>query len=340
MPVTFTAARNAQACPGCGAQIAPGLKACPACGKLVHAARLQQIAAEADGLAGEPRRALELWRKAIELLPEGTRQHELITARIDALSRQVESLPASGDDGAADKRGWRKWVGGSAILAPLLFVLGKGKFLVLGLTKLSTFLSMAAFFAVYWVEWGWMFALGIVVSIYIHEMGHVAALRRFGLAATPPMFIPGLGALVLLKQHPATPREDARIGLAGPWWGMGAAMAAWGIYLWTREPIWAAIAHAGAWINLFNLFPIWQLDGGRGFNAFSRLQSAIAVAAAGLLWFWTREGMLVLIGLGGVFRAVKHPRNPGGDRPAFLQYVTLLAVLATVTFLLKDVAAR
>ncbi len=51
----------------------------------------------------------------------------------------------------------------------------------------------------YWTAWGWKFALGLVVSIYVHEMGHVAALRGYGTKANAPMFIPGLGALIRLK---------------------------------------------------------------------------------------------------------------------------------------------
>ena len=107
--------------------------------------------------------------------------------------------------------------------------LGKLKFLLLGLTKASTFVSMFAFFGVYWSIYGWPLALGLVLSIYIHEMGHVAMLRRLGIAAGAPMFIPGVGALVMLKQHVADPLTDAKIGLAGPVWGLGAALAAFGV---------------------------------------------------------------------------------------------------------------
>ena len=85
---------------------------------------------------------------------------------------------------------------------------------------------MFAFFGVYWSIYGWPLALGLVLSIYVHEMGHVAMLRRLGIAASAPMFIPGVGALVMLKQHVTDPLIDAKIGLAGPVWGLGAALAA------------------------------------------------------------------------------------------------------------------
>jgi len=96
-----------------------------------------------------------------------------------------------------------------------LFALTKAKFLLLGLTKLSTLGSMLAFLGVYWSMFGWKFALGFVLCIYVHEMGHVAELRRFGIAASAPMFIPGLGAFVSLKQLPANVMQDSRVGWPG-----------------------------------------------------------------------------------------------------------------------------
>src|SRR4029079_18661897 len=82
--------------------------------------------------------------------------------------------------GAQERSGtWRRGAAGAVSLGVLL--LGKLKFLLLGLTKISTFVSMFAFFGVYWTVYGWPLALGLVVSIYIHEMGHVSMLRRLGM---------------------------------------------------------------------------------------------------------------------------------------------------------------
>ena len=114
---------------------------------------------------------------------------------------------------------------------------------------------MLAALGVYWTIWGWKFALGFVLSIYIHEMGHVAAMKRFGIAATAPMFIPGFGAFIRMKQHPATVQEEARIGLGGPIWGFGAAAGCFLLYVATDQPYWAALTHTGAMIDLFNLLP-------------------------------------------------------------------------------------
>src|SRR2546421_555756 len=139
-----------------------------------------------------------------------------LTRRIDAGGGTEQNSRPS--DGAP---WWRRGAPGAATAAVVL--LSKLKFLLLGLTKASTFVSMFAFFGVYWSIYGWPLALGLVLSIYIHEMGHVAMLRRLGIAAGAPLFIPGVGALVMLKQHVSDPVTDARIGLAGPGGGLGAA---------------------------------------------------------------------------------------------------------------------
>ena len=170
------------------------------------------------------------------------------------------------------------------------------------------------------------------MSIYVHEMGHVQALQRYGIKATAPMFIPGVGAMVRLKQYPAEPREDARVGLAGPMWGLSAAVIAWGAYLATGSGIWGAIAHFGAWVNLFNLLPVWQLDGGRGFRALSRAQRWVAAALIGALWFVTGEGLLVLLGLAAGASAGFAEAADQPDPTVLMQYGMLVILLSLLSW--------
>jgi Zn-dependent protease len=232
-----------------------------------------------------------------------------------------------------------RWAKLGAKLAPLgvilwkfkaiaIIGLTKAKLLLLGLTKMSTLFSMLATFGLYWTAYGWRFAAGLVLSIYVHEMGHVIALRRYGIAASAPMFIPGFGAFVRMKAYPANVGEDARVGLAGPIYGLAAAVFAWLMGLLTEAPIWLAIAKTGAWINLFNLIPIWQLDGGRGFRALTRKQRSLAVVTALAMWAVTEETMLLLICLGGVYRLFGKdcPEHP--DHIALVQYVGLIVFLS------------
>jgi Zn-dependent protease len=330
-------------CRGCGSELASSLLSCPACRRLVHAETLASLSARAeearaaDNVMGE----IEAWRDALRLLPSSARQHAVISSRLDELGRTAEAQAAEkAAQGPASGTMWAKVLGPLGVAGLLIWklkflivvALSKAKFLFLGLTKGATLFSMLASFGLYWTAWGWRFAAGLVVSIYIHEMGHVAALRRYGLRATAPMFIPGLGAYIRLNEHPATPREDARVGLAGPWWGFGAALAAFAIYFATGSKIWGAIGHTGAWINLFNLLPIWQLDGGRGVNPLSRLQRGLLCALVAVLWLTTREGLLVLILLALGYRTWQK-ESPRSDWGIFAEFAALLVLLSIATMM-------
>ena len=331
-------ALRAVACAGCGTELAGSLLRCPACRRLVHADQLSALSTEAEQheQAGDTAEALVAWRAALELLPADATQVETIQHRITALTERLGAPEKSPPDKRPDfVRRFGPVLGGALVLLwklkfALFFLLTKAKFLLLGLTKASTLFSMLAAAGVYWTLWGWKFALGVVGSIYVHEMGHVAALRRYGIKASAPMFIPGFGAVIRLHQRPATPAEDARTGLAGPVWGLGAAIAAAAVYLATRSPIWAAIAHFGAWVNLFNLLPVWQLDGGRAFQALTRTQRWIAVAALGAVWFASGEPLLVLLAIAAAARAFgAAPAQP--DRGALSTYVALAMILALLS---------
>lgn len=331
-------------CPQCGTEMSPTLLGCPNCGRLVHAERLKALAAEAEQAerSGDYPAALAAWRQALLLLPPGTRQQQVIVGRIEALGCKAPTAAAAPQPGApANHKGRAGGLAGIGALGLLIwkfkfiavFLLTKAKFLFLGLTKASTFLSMFLSLGVYWTAFGWKFALGLVVSIYIHEMGHVAALRRFGFPATAPMFLPGLGAVIRLKQNPVNAVENARIGLAGPLWGLAAALAALAVYAFTGWPSWLAIARVGAWINLFNLLPFWQLDGARGFSSLNRQQRWLAVAAIGAAWFLTAEGLLILLLICGVIQALSPSAPEKPDRVCLAQYVFLVGVLSAMCLL-------
>jgi Zn-dependent protease len=283
-------------------------------------------------LAGQARDwqgARQAWVKALELLPPDSAEYQLTKTRIENIDLQL-----------SDKSAWKKRF---AKLGPIgtffVVALSKGKLLLLGLTKLSTFASMLAFFAVYWSLFGWRFALGFVMSIYIHEMGHVMALRRYNIAASAPMFIPFFGAFVRMKQYPGNVGEDARVGLAGPVWGLGSAVVAWLAAIATGLPVWYAIAHTAAWLNLFNLLPIWQLDGGRGFRALTRMQRGIAGVAAVAMWAWTHQTILLLIALGAGYRLFSRDYPAEDDNVVLTQYVGLI-VLLSLLMMMTDRSLR
>ncbi len=289
--------------------------------------------AKLAGQAGDWQAARSYWQQALALMAPDSAEYQLTKARIENIDAQLAHAAKQDHSNASGAAKWAAKLGPAGVIlwkfkTILLLVLTKGKLLLLGLTKLGTLTTMIASFGLYWALYGWAFALGLVLSIYIHEMGHVAALRKYGIAATAPMFIPGFGAVVLLKQRLGSVAEDARVGLAGPIWGLGAAVAAWIIALGTGQPVWYAIARTGAWINLFNLIPIWQLDGGRGFRALTRKQRGIALFAALFMWAYTQETMLLFVAMGIGYRMFSHDYAEEPDNGALTQYIGLVVLLA------------
>jgi len=320
------------ACPACEAAIPESALSCPNCLRLVHAAELEDLAqhARAAWHAGNFAAERALWEQSLTRLPEDTVQHRSIQARIAAIDQQAASAQAS-------STGWKK---ASMGIGPLLaLLLTKGKFLLLGLTKMGTLLTMLASLGVYWSMYGWAFAVGLVVSIYIHEMGHVGAIRRYGFPASAPMFIPGLGAFIQLRGLRLPPIPEARIGLAGPIYGFGAALVALGVYFATHLSIWGVIAHFGAVINLFNLIPVWQLDGSRGLRSLTRSQRGLVLAATAALWYFTSTPMLLLIAMGCTYRMFTKDWQTKPDNQGLAQFLLLLVALSAIAVLSAGAAA-
>ncbi|MEO8662807.1 MAG: site-2 protease family protein [Bryobacteraceae bacterium] len=320
-------------CPQCAATIPAGVLSCPMCRALVHARELESLAAQARDAAarGETATAVGHWRAVLNLLPQDTVQYESVSAKIAGL----ESTPAPP---LADSNKGKVFKGLAALGPLVLLVLSKGKLLLLGLTKMSTLLSMVAFLGFYWTQYGWAFALGSVLSIYVHEMGHVIVLRQYGIAAGAPMFIPGFGAFIRLRQLHISPVQDSRVGLAGPIYGLGAALFALLVAYAMGSKSWAAIAHFGATINLFNLIPIWQLDGARGWRSLTRQQRYVVLGLTAVLWLLTSEPMLMLIAIGAGYRLFLKDHANEPDSTGLMYYGILLGALAGVSMLAQRLA--
>ncbi len=290
-------------CVQCGTDLGPSLLSCPSCQTLVHSGRLKELAASASAAhqAGDRSGAMTRWREVLELLPRSSAQYATVAAKLEELAAQPDT---TGTSPVASGKSWwqRSW---GAIVAVVVLLVTKGKFLLAGLLKLPTLFSMFAAFGVYWAIWGWPFAMGLVLTIYIHEMGHIAALVRYGIKASAPMFVPGFGAYIRLQQHLPSVRQDARVGMAGPLWGLGAGLGCFAVGRLFHLPGWLAMAHVTAIINLFNLLPIWQLDGGRAFGSLTTVHRAIAAGVAIAGWYFFGEGLLLLIGLVAAWQATR-----------------------------------
>jgi len=172
------------------------------------------------------------------------------------------------------------------LAAPLIglgFLIVKFGGLLLKFKVITTGLSMVVSVAAYAWLWGWPFAIGFVLLIFVHELGHVVELRRQGIPASAPLFIPFLGAVIGMKQLPDDAWKEARVALAGPILGSVGAAACWIVGEATGSELLVGLAFVGFFLNLFNLIPIVPLDGGRA-----------AGALHPIFWF---VGLLMMIAL-------------------------------------------
>ncbi len=188
--------------------------------------------------------------------------------------RQYEPIQPKGYDWRGlFRRLWAPIAASGAFLAKFGVVLLKFKFLF------SMFVSAAVYV---WIG-GWWFGIGLVVLLFVHEMGHVVEAKRQGLPVSAPLFIPFMGALITLKQMPHNAWREAKLAIAGPLLGSAGALA---LYIagvaYDSRPL-KALAFLGFLINLFNLLPVVPLDGGR-----------ITAALHPALWF---VGLLALLAL-------------------------------------------
>jgi Zn-dependent protease len=170
----------------------------------------------------------------------------------------------------------------SAIGAAIVALLAKFKALLLLLPKLKLLAStgtMLVSLAAYALLWGWPFAAGFIALLFVHEMGHVIALRREGIKASAPMFIPFLGAVIAARSLGENALAEARVGLAGPILGSIGSAACILVWHATGNELWGALAFTGFFLNLFNLLPVVPLDGGRAMAAMAPWMWFIGFAA-------------------------------------------------------------
>ncbi len=218
----------------------------------------------------------------------------------------------------APRGGLKRLAGPLAVLAAAAAKL-KGVLLLLPKLKiLTTSGSMLVSVAAYSLIWGWSFAAGFVLLILVHEMGHVIQLRREGVKASAPMFIPFVGAAVAMKEMPRDALAEARVGLAGPVLGsLGAALLV-PVSLATGNDFWAALAFTGLLLNLINLMPVLPLDGGRAMAAMAPWMWFVGFAAMIALTIWKPNPILLLILLVGGMETWRRwrARRSGGDADA------------------------
>jgi Zn-dependent protease len=227
----------------------------------------------------------------------------------------------------------------SAAAAAIVAFLAKFKSLLLLLPKLkllTTVGTMAVSVAAYSFVFGWAFAAGFVVLLLVHEMGHVIQLRREGIKASAPMFIPFLGAVISAKSLGRNALAEARVGLAGPILGSLGSAACIVIWHATGNHIWQALAFTGFFLNLFNLLPVVPLDGGRAMAAMAPWMWFVGFAAmVPLAFIFPNPVIFVILVFAGyeTFRRWKVRRTGGLQQQAYYRVGRLDRALVAVVYL-------
>lgn len=319
-------------CPNCSHWLPEGTLACPDCQTLTYGQHLSQIAFAAQQLELQQKwpEARDRWSSALQWLPPETQQSGSVQQHIAAIDARLKAI----DD---QKARWTKRLGP---FAPVALFLLKAKSAIFFLFKLKFLLSLVAFFGIYWLLFGWKFAVGFTAGLFIHEMGHYLAVKRRGLKAELPMFIPGMGAYVRWYNSGVSREDIAAIALAGPLFGLTVALgflAAW--FLW-HSPILVVLAYVTGWVNFLNLVPVLGLDGSHAVIALSRMQRALVAITCILFFVLTlntsgfgspigpnTQWVFLIVGLAMLWRCTTNDVPEAPNTNAFLYFQALVVVL-------------
>jgi Zn-dependent protease len=328
-------------CPVCSHWLPDGTLACPDCTALTYGAYLNALATQAQALERENKwtEARSLWQTALTWMPADAAQAGSVREHLTAIEARLAA--------EADKKAkWKKRLGP---FAPVLVFLAKIKTWFFLLFKLKFLFSLLAYFAIYWALGGWRFAVLFTVSVAFHEFGHYVAVKRRGLKADLPVFLPGFGAYVKWYAAGVSREDIAAISLAGPLFGLIAAVVCWLASLAMHGQGQMAVsllivANLGAWYNILNLTPVMGLDGAKALLALSKLQRWLVAATCGVL-FWVMSApdpwdyaqprnhyVFLIVGAGVAWQATKRD-SPDEPHSSTLTY--FLAVLLALGFLLQ-----
>lgn len=315
-------------CSRCSHELKTGALACEQCHALIHANELERISAEARALEAshELRQAREKWLMSLPLLPQGSKQAIWVRDHALALdlAADTEQVPESEN----------KWAQKLGPVGPIAIVLAKSKAVLAAVFKLKFLLSFAAFFSIYWALYGAAFGLGFAALILIHEMGHFVDIKRRGLPADMPVFLPGFGAYVRWRALGVPLETRAAVSLAGPLAGTIAAVACAILWSKTGNGVWGALARSGAWLNVLNLIPVWSLDGGQAALALSKLERIGLLTLCLLLWVMLGEGVFFLVAIGAAYRIFTKDLPPVPSRATSLYFAAVLTCLGLVMWIL------
>lgn len=217
-----------------------------------------------------------------------------------------ESPFSESNEAPSGKQASGSKTGIAALLAGLALVFGKLKFLLVFLKFgkfFGTALSMLVTIGLYASSFGWLYGIGFVLLIFIHEMGHYLTAKNIGLNVSAPVFIPFVGAFIAMKDQPVNAADEAKVGLGGPVLGSLAALFCLLVGLEFKNSFFLALAYSGFLINIFNLIPVSPLDGGRIVSAISPKLWLIGIPVLAVAAFYFFNPIIILLLILGVYQA-------------------------------------
>ena len=207
-----------------------------------------------------------------------------------------------------------------------------GWLLLAGLGKASFLFSFLIAIGAYALLWGWRFGVGFALLLLVHEMGHVIQLRREGVKASAPIFIPFMGAFVGMKELPKNAYVEAKVGLAGPVLGTLGAFAVYAVGVQIDSDLLKALAYFGFFLNLFNLIPVVPLDGGRALSALHPALWFVGLFIVAVLAFHYENPfiffILVMVAF-EVYQRWEHRNDPESRAYNTIPWVQRLIIFAT-----------
>lgn len=296
-------------CKQCAYELGPEALACSQCLTLVHADKLAELSTQAKLLEekGEIRQAGELWLECLPLLPRAAKQAEWVKDHVRQLSSHADA----------------------AGLAPIASVGAESNWLK-NLRPLWTLIPFILVYSQIYKEFGIWFGVGFALLILVHEMGHFIDIKRRGLPADMPVFLPGLGAYVRWRALGVSLETRAAVSLAGPAAGLIGSLVCWAIWLKTGDGLWAGLARASAWLNILNLVPVWVLDGGQAVLSLSWWERfALFVVGCALLGVF-HERLFILVAGGALVRLFTKDVPERGSVGITFYFAAVMIFLALV----------
>lgn len=235
--------------------------------------------------------------------------------KVETTTEQADSESQNATQKGKKRKGLAGLGGIGAVIAALLKLQWLVVIAKFGFAGVTAFISVFAYALIF----GWPFAIGIVVLLFIHEMGHAVVMKLKGVPIGGMVFIPLLGAAVFMRQMPKNAKDEAEVGIAGPIAGALASLVCLALALQPAQgpTIWAPLAYFGFFINLFNLIPIVPFDGGRILAAIDRRIWILGfIGLVGFaVWTWIEGSfspwlLLFIVMAGAQFWVRRDPKTP------------------------------